>query len=135
MIDKIIFTRDTETVELKDQLSFEMPVGYKLYNPDSVYIKREGPTLIDFKIKLFSERPITLLFTEAIQSTDFKIIDKVQVIAINMSTDLSISVINPDANCDDWELEAGSLVATLVPVETMPINLFEVSNKVYRKYV
>ena len=135
MIDKIIFTRDKETLNLKEQLEFQMPIGYKLYAPDGVFVDRESPSVIDFKIKMFSEKPITLIFTEAIHSTDFKIIDRVQMLPPLMTTDLKISVINPDRKSQDWTVGRGSLVATMVPVETVSINLFEVSNRVFRKYV
>jgi hypothetical protein len=135
MINKILFTRDISTISLKEQLEFVMPVGYKLFNPDPIYINHTEPTLINFKIKLFSEKPITLLFNEAIHSMDFKIIDRVQMIPPNMSTELTISIINPNSQSKNWQLESGSLIATMVPVETVAINLFEVSNKVYKKYV
>ena len=135
MIDKIIFTRDKETLNLKEQLEFVMPVGYQLFTPDGVYVEHEKPKVIDFKVKVFSEKPVTFIFTEAIHSTDFKIIDRVQMIAPNVSTDLKITVINPNPECQNWQVWPESLVATLVPVETVTVNLFEVSNKVYKKYV
>lgn len=138
MIDKIIFTRDIKTIFLREQLEFVMPVGYKLFNPDLVSLKYGDPTLIDFKVELFCKKPITLLFTEAIHSPDFRIIDRVQMVAPNVSTKLCISVINLNGSLNDpknWELNIGSLVATMIPVETVAINLFEVSNKVYKQYV
>lgn len=135
MIDKIIYTRDKETLRIKDQLEFVMPVGYKLYTPEGVYVDNDSPSVIDFKIKVYSEKPITLLFTEAIHSTDFKIIDRVQMIAPLTATDLKITVINPNPECQDWQVRPESLVATMVPVETVSINLFEMSNNKFEQYV
>lgn len=134
MIDKIIFKKDDSVVKLK-QLEFEMPVGYKLYNPLLLDVDCYYPSTVKFGVTIYSERPATLIYTSAIHSTDFKIVNPIQMVAPNIPTELAICVINPIQNSHSWELYAGGLVATLVVLETYAVNLFEMSNKVFDQYV
>lgn len=135
MIDKILFTKKDKARKI-DQLSFQMPVGYKLYMADDyALVDTNGPTLIDFGVDVFSHRPATFIYTPAIQSADFRIVDPVQMIAPQQSTPLRISIINPCVDGNNWSLNKGDLLATLVVVETYAVNLFEVSNKVFKQYV
>lgn len=134
MIDNIIFTKD-KTVKLP-QLEFEMPVGYKLYTPNNILVGTNFPSEIDFGVDIFSiEKPLTIIFTLSIQSKDIKIVNPIQMIAPKVSTRLKIGVINPNLKEVIWELSEGSLIATIIILESYAVNLLEVNNNLYKEYV
>lgn len=134
MLNKIIFTKD-QSIKNIDQLQFEMPVGYKLYATSDTEVSSNNIKLIDLKVSVFTNRPATFIYTSAIHSIDFKIIDTVQMIAPNVQTPLTLSIINPIVKSESWIVKKGDLIATLLVVETYTVNLFEVSNKVFKEYV
>ena len=134
MISKILFTKDPSIKNI-NQLDFEMPVGYKLYTPETIEVSPYWISTIDLQVSVFTDTPATFIFTPAIQSIDFRLIDPFQLIAPQVATPLKLNVVNPIPDGEEaWELEAGSLVATLLVVETYTVNLFEVSNKVFKQY-
>lgn len=135
-MNKIIWTKTIKSVN--EQLSFSLPTGYKIYTPNDVVILNTEPTIINLGVKIYSERPITLMYTKAITCADFLIIDSNQMIGAHQSTDLFITVINPDykeRSSKNWVIKKDSCIASMIPIDTSYTNLFEVSNSVYEKYV
>jgi hypothetical protein len=135
-MNKIIWTR-TDDLCAKDQLEFCMPTGYKIFTTKAVNILSTNLTEIDLGLNIYSEKPITLLYTTTLLCDDFKIVNPTQMIAACTVTPLSLSVINPvykDEN-NEWRLPANSYIANLIPIDSSYTNLFEVSNKVFNNYV
>lgn len=133
MLDKIIFTKPVEQRKI-NQLEFEMPVGYKIYNPKFVIVSPKAITRVSTGIKVYSEKPATFIFSPGIQSIDFKIVDPIQMIAPKVSTPLTFGVINPIPNGEEWVVAEEQLIAVLQVVQTYQVNLFELSNKMYEQY-
>lgn len=135
MLNKIIWTK---TSQFKDynQFEFELPCGYRVFNSEDIVITNTSPTKIDLGIKIYSEEPITLIYTKSILSNDFLIIDPIQIIIPKCSCNLFLNVINPfyEKDYDHWELKKGSLIATMIPVNTSFTNLLEVNNQVFTQY-
>lgn len=132
-MDKIIFTKD-EGITLP-QLEFQMPVGYKLYSPTTVPIGTFLPSEVDFGVTIFSMMPATVIFTPAIQSGDFTIVNPIQMIAPQVGTRLKIGIINPHQGKPPWSMYEGRLVATLQVIQTYQVNLLELTNQEFNNYV
>jgi len=134
MIDKIYFTKDDSLFNVP-QLHFEMPVGYKLYAIEEVVVDCIHPHSVNFGVRVFSEQPSTVIYSPAIHSDDFRIVDPVQMLAPQRAALLNFAVVNPKRGDQPWCIHQGSLIATMVVVQTYAVNLFEVSNKVFERYV
>ena len=87
-------------------------------------------------MRIYSEEPITLIFTKSILSNDFLIIDPIQIIVPKNASNLFLNVINPMSTEDyeQWLLPKGSLIATMIPVNTSFTNLLEVNKNTFEQY-
>lgn len=136
MINKIIWTKSNTEIEYS-QFDFSLPSGYKVYATEDIYISTKQVRSINLQVSIYSEKPITLLYTKALVCYDFDIIDPHQMIGAHYETPLFINVINPHytEGDDEWLLKKGSLIANMIPIDSSYTNLFEVSNKVFKEYV
>jgi hypothetical protein len=137
MINKIIWTKNYPNIKY-NQLEFNLPLGYKIFSIKDQSILNTQPSIIDLGISIYSENPLILLYSKAITSNDFSIIDCHQIIPAKCSTDLFLTVINPnykDIEERSWHLCKEAYLANMIPVDMSYTNLFEVSNSVYKTYV
>lgn len=135
-MNKIVWTKIIDTCA-KNQLEFCMPTGYKVFTSEDIKIVSTNITKVDLGVSIYSEKPITLIYTKTILSHDFNIVDPVQMIGAYQKTPLYINVINPvySANEDLWVLPSNSYIANMIPIDSSYTNLFEVSNRVFKTYV
>jgi hypothetical protein len=135
MINKIIWTKSILDINY-NQLDFALPSGYKIYTPTNTSISNKTYTCIKLGITIYTEEPITLVYTKAIHSFDFEIVNPLQLIPSKTSVELFLDLINPVYTEKEelWDIKAGSLIATMIPLLTSYNNLFEVSNKVFKNY-
>jgi hypothetical protein len=135
MLNKIIWTK-TSSFKDYNQFEFKLPCGYSIYTSEDINISNENYTKVNLGVRIYSEEPITLIFTKSILSNDFLIIDPIQIIVPNSASDLFLNVINPIQKKDyeKWVLPKGSLIATMIPVNTSFTNLLEVNNNTFKQY-
>ena len=135
MLNKIIWTK---TSDFKDynQFEFELPCGYSIYTSEDIEISNKNFTKVNLGVRIYSEEPITLIFTKSILSNDFLIIDPIQIIVPKNASNLFLNVINPMSTEDyeQWLLPKGSLIATMIPVNTSFTNLLEVNKTTFEQY-
>lgn len=135
MLNKIIWTK---TSKFKDynQFEFKLPCGYSIYNCEDFEVSNVNLTKVNLGVSIYSEEPITLVFTKSILSNDFFIIDPLQIIVPKHSSNLFLNIINPNPikDYENWNVPRGSLIATMVPFNTSFTNLFEVNNKLFEEY-
>lgn len=131
ILNKLYWTKNQINKDYK-QFSFDLPCGYYIYNIEEVVVKHNEPTLVNLGVSIYSEEPITLIYTKALLSNDFYIIDSVQIIPPKQSIDLFINVINPNNDLTSWTITNQSLIARMVIVNTSYTNLFEINSKNFK---
>jgi len=129
MINKIIFTKTISSHN--SQLEFCLPTGYKVYSPFSLTLSPNLITTLDLGVLLYSESPITLLYTLLPLLPLCSIVDSCQVVAPKQSTSLSLSLLSTQP----LTLDPLFPIANLVVLQTSFIDLFEVNSSVFKQYV
>lgn len=129
ILNKLYWTKNQVDKNYK-QFGFDLPCGYYIYNIEEIIVKNNQATPVNLGVSIYSEEPITLLYTKTLLSNDFYIIDSFQIVPPKQPIDLFINVINPSSDCSEsWLIEKQSLIARMIVVNTSYTNLFEINLK------
>lgn len=139
-MNRLFWTRKYPTINT-EQFYFELPGGFKIVSFKDTTISSKEPSLIDCGVVLSSKEPITLLLRSVIPTIDFKLLTELIILPPHQPFELNLTAINPCYKIpgdytgydEEWTIKAGTHIANFVILNTSYTNLFELSNKEFRK--